>query len=145
MTNPERAAGDETPGHVWFEIVRRPTEEAFAAAFATDVVLDTSIANRRIVGPPAIWHFFQASRTMYDSIRFTHETSAGSRTCLEWEGKFQARDIAGTTLIAIDADGAIKSMQLFHRPYEQVIAYSAELARRLKGKIDPSIFAGIGT
>jgi hypothetical protein len=145
MTNPERVTSDETPGRVWLEIVRRPTEEAFAAAFATDVVLDTSIASRPIVGPPGIWHFFEASRTMYDTIRFTHETSMGSRTCLEWEGKFQARDIAGTTIIAFDANGAIKSIQLFHRPYEQVIAYSTELGRRLKGKIDPSIFPGTGT
>jgi hypothetical protein len=145
MTNPERVTSDESPGHVWLEIVRRPTEEAFAAAFATDVVLDTSIASRSIVGPAAIWHFFEASRTMYDTIRFTHETSMGSRTCLEWEGKFQATDIAGTTIMAFVANGAIKSIQLFHRPYEQVIAYSVELGRRLKGKIDPSIFPGAVT
>ena len=81
---------------------------------------------------------------MYDAIRFTHETSMGSRTCLEWEGKFQARDIAGTTIMAFDANGAIKSIQLF-RPYEQVIAYSTELGRRLKGRIDPSIFPGTVT
>jgi hypothetical protein len=80
-----------------------------------------------------------------DTIRFTHETSMGSRTCLEWEGKFQARDIAGTTIMAFDANGAIESIQLFHRPYEQVIAYSAELGRRLKGKIDPPIFSGAAT
>jgi hypothetical protein len=66
----------------------------------------------------------------------------GSRTCLEWEGKFQGNDIAGTTILAFDAHGAIKSIQLFHRPYQQVIAYSAELGHRLKGKIDPSIFGG---
>jgi hypothetical protein len=144
MTNPERVTSDESPGDVWLEIVRRPTEEAFAAAFATDVVLDTSIASQPIVGPTAIWHFFEASRTMYDAIRFTHETSMGSRTCLEWEGKFQVRDIAGTTIMAFDANGAIESIQLFHRPYEQVIAYSTELGRRLKGKIDPSIFPGTG-
>ena len=142
MTNPERVTSDETPGRVWLEIAKRPTEEAFAAAFATDVVLETSIASQWIVGPTAIWRFFEASRTMYDTIRFTHETSMGSRTCLEWEGKFQARDIAGTTIMAFDANGAIKSIQLFHRPYEQVIAYSTELGRRLKGKIDPSIFPG---
>ena len=145
MTNAERVTSDEAPGHVWLEIVRRPTKETFAAAFATDVVLDTSISSQAIVGPTAIWHFFEASRTMYDTIRFTHETSVGSRTCLEWDGKFQARDIAGTTVIAFDANGAIKNIQLFHRPYEQVIAYSTELGRRLKGKIDPSIFPGTVT
>jgi hypothetical protein len=139
-TNPGVASADP-PGHGWLEIVRRPTEQAFAAAFASDVVLDTSIASRSIVGPAGLWHFFEASRAMYDSIRFSHETSAGSRTCLEWDGKFEGRDIAGTTILAFDGTGAIESIQLFHRPYEQVIAYSAELGRRLQGKIDPSIFA----
>jgi hypothetical protein len=142
MTNPEGVMSDETPGRAWLEIVKRPTEATFAAAFAVDAILDTSIASQSIVGPTAIWQFFEASRTMYDSIRFTHETSMGFRTCLEWEGKFQARDIAGTTIMAFDGKGAIKSIQLFHRPYEQVIAYSAELGRRLEGKIDPSIFPG---
>lgn len=145
MTNPERVPGAQPPGQIWLEIVQRPTEEAFAAAFATDAVLDTSIASQPIVGPTGIWRFFEASRTMYDSIRFTHDTSAGSRTCLEWEGKFQGRDIAGTTILAFDANGAITSIQLFHRPYEQVIAYSAELGRRLRDKIDPSIFLGAAT
>jgi hypothetical protein len=38
------------------------------------------------------------------------------------------------------AAGAIESIPLFHRSYEQVTAYSAELARTLRGKLDPSIF-----
>jgi hypothetical protein len=128
------------PGHTWAEILKRPTQEAFGAAFAKSVVIDTSVATRSIVGPIDLRHFFDASRTMYDTINFTHETSSRSRTCLEWDGKFQGKDIAGTTILAFDANGAIESIQLYHRPYEQVIAYSAELGRRLKGKIDPSIF-----
>jgi len=139
-TSVARLTNANTPGQAWLEIVRRPSEQAFATAFASDVVVHTSIASGPIAGPADLWPFFEASRTMYDSIRFSHETSAGSRTCLEWEGKFQGSDIAGTTILAFDADGTIESIQLFHRPYQQVIAYSAELGRRLKGKIDPSIF-----
>ncbi len=65
---------------------------------------------------------------MYDAINFTHETNSASRTCLEWEGKFRGKDIAGTTVLAFDDNGLIESIRLYHRPYEQVIAYSAELA-----------------
>jgi hypothetical protein len=129
-----------TPGHAWTEILKRPTQEAFAAAFTKNVVIDTSVATRSIIGPLDLRAFFDASRTMYDAIHFTHETNSGSRTCLEWQGKFRGNDIAGTTILAFDATGVIESIQLYHRPYEQVIAYSAELGRRLKGKIDPSIF-----
>jgi hypothetical protein len=128
------------PGFAWTEILKRPTQEAFAAAFAKNIIIDTSIATRSIVGPVDLRSFFDASRTMYDAINFTHETRSGSRTCLEWQGKFQGNDIAGTTILAFDDNGAIESIQLYHRPYAQVIAYSAELGRRLKGKIDPSIF-----
>jgi hypothetical protein len=133
------------PGHAWSEILKRPTQEEFAAAFARNIVIDTSIAMGSIVGAVDLRSFFDASRTMYDAICFTHETHSGSRTCLEWEGKFQGKDIAGTTILAFDADGAIESIQLYHRPYAQVIAYAAELGGRLKGKIDPSMFPGTPT
>jgi hypothetical protein len=33
-----------------------------------------------------------------------------------------------------------ESIRLYHRPYEQVIAFSAELARRLAGKVDAQTF-----
>ena len=32
-----------TPGHSWLEILKRPTLEAFAAAFTKDVVLEASV------------------------------------------------------------------------------------------------------
>src|ERR1700733_7567099 len=94
------------PRQTWLEIVQRTTEQAFAAAFTTDVVLDTSIGNQSILGPADVRRFFDASRTMYDAIAFTHETRAASRTYLEWEGRFQGKDIAGTTILAFDAKGA---------------------------------------
>jgi hypothetical protein len=130
------------PGHFWLEILKRPTQEAFAAAFASNVTLDTSIASRTIIGPADLRHFFDASRTLFDAIGFSHETSSGSRTCLEWEGTFQGRTIAGATVFAFDDNGAIESIQLYQRPYAQVIAFAAEIGRRLKGKIDPSTFTG---
>ena len=38
------------PGTVWFEIIRRPTFEDFAAAFTETVVLDASVITREIAG-----------------------------------------------------------------------------------------------
>jgi hypothetical protein len=49
-----------SPGHDWFEIIKRPTQEAFAAAFTEDVVLDTSVASGPMIGAVAIRHFFEA-------------------------------------------------------------------------------------
>ncbi len=130
------------PGQGWFEIIRRPTPESFASAFTADVVLIASVTSAPIVGPDGVGHFFEATRAMYDSIGFVHETSAGSRTWLEWAGRFQGRDVAGLTVLCRDEHGLIDAIQLFHSPYEQVVAFSAELARRLEGKLVPSPFAG---
>jgi hypothetical protein len=134
--------GDQkvSPGQAWFEIIKRPTPEAFASAFTKDVVLDASITSAPIVGAVAIRAFFDATRAMYDQIAFVHETRSATRTCLEWEGRFEGREIAGTTILAHDEDGAIENIRLYHRPYQQVISFSVELASRLAGKVEPLTF-----
>jgi hypothetical protein len=129
------------PGHHWLEILKRSGQEAFATAFTKDVVLDASVASAPIVGAGAIRAFFDATRAIYDEIAFVHETRSGARTHLEWEGRFHGQEIAGATILVHNADGAIASIRLYHRPYEQVMAFSAELARRLAGKLDRKIFA----
>lgn len=48
--------------------------------------------------------------------------------CLEWQGKFQGQDVAGVTILCRNDQGLIDAIQLFHSPYEQVVAFSAELA-----------------
>lgn len=127
-------------GQAWLEIIKRSSQEAFAAAFTQDVVLDASVASSSIVGAAAIREFFDATRAMYDQIAFVHETRSGPRSYLEWQGQFGGRDIAGTTILARNAQGLIETIRLYHLPYEQVIAFSAELARRLEGKVDSQIF-----
>lgn len=129
-----------TPGQDWMAVLRRPALADFAAAFADTVVLDTSAGTAGIAGAEAIRHFFDATRGMYEAIAFVHETTAGTRTCLEWEGRFQGAPIAGTTILARDENGLIESIRLYHRPYAQVLAFSAELARRLRGVIAPGLF-----
>jgi len=119
------------PGQAWLEIVKRSSEESFAAAFAKDVVLDASVMAAPITGVAGVQRFFEATRAMYDQIVFTGETGEGARTCLEWEGTFQGRDIAGVTILTRDATDAITSVRLYHRPYDQVVAFSAALALRL--------------
>jgi hypothetical protein len=119
------------PGHAWLEIVKRSNEDSFTAAFAKDVVLDASVLTAPIIGVPGVRRFFEATRGMYDRIAFTGETGEGARTCLEWEGTFEGRNVAGVTTLTRDATDAITSIRLYHRPYDQVVAFSAELARRL--------------
>lgn len=90
-----------TPGQDWLAIIRRPTQAAFASAFTDDVILDTAVTNEPIRGTVALRNFFDATRAMYDTNSFVHEMNAGSRTCLEWEGRFQEHSNATGSLAEI--------------------------------------------
>ncbi|WP_295997004.1 hypothetical protein [Rugamonas sp.] len=120
------------PGSDWIAIIRRPTLDEFSAAFADAVVLEGSVVKQAVVGAAAILRFFDATRVMYDSIAFVHESNADSRTFLEWEGVYQGAPVAGTTVLTRDGRGKIVSIRLFHRPYAQVLAFSAGLDALLK-------------
>lgn len=126
---------DQLPGQAWMDIVRAPTFEQFAAAFAEQATLDSSAGRRAVAGAAQIRRFFDATRAMYDSIAFDHEITAGNRTVLEWSGQFQGAPIAGATILTRDDDGRISGIQLYHRPYQQVIAFSSGLAATLAGKV----------
>lgn len=125
-----------TPGEAWLEIIKRPSLEAFSEAFAPYVALEASVLDQPILCPRDLRAFFDATREMYDTIAFTNETMLGGRTYLEWEGRFQGRYVAGETLLIHDSAGLIESIRIYHRPYDQVLAFSAELRRRLSA--DPS-------
>jgi hypothetical protein len=64
---------------------------------------------------------------MYDHIVFVHEIRSSTRTCLEWDGVFQGKSISGATILVYDASGAIERIRLFHFPYKQLDAFSADL------------------
>ena len=77
---------------------------------------------------------------MYDRLAFTHETKDSSKICLEWEGKVFGEDVAGTTILTHNDAGLIESVQLYHRPLHILVRFSAELGRRLQGKLDSALF-----
>jgi hypothetical protein len=131
-----------TPGHSWLEILKRPTLEAFAAAFTKDVVLEASVLPRSITGAADVRSFLEATRAMYDTIAFKHEVTVESQTYLEWEGTFQGHSVAGMTVFTKDAAGLIESIRLYHRPYDMVVAFSGDLRGQLAGKMTVDPFLG---
>jgi hypothetical protein len=118
------------PGQSWVEIIIRPKLGDFAAAFTASPVLEASILPRAIVGSDPIRRIFMATRSMYDRIAFVGEARLGSMTMLEWQGSFNGHDIAGVTVLDRDTQGLIARIRLFHEPYDQVIAFAADLAAR---------------
>jgi hypothetical protein len=133
---------DLTPGLLWSEIIRRPTLEEFSAAFTVDVTFDASVLPRTIRGAPSIRTVFEATREMYDSIAFTREENSIPRTYLEWEGVFGGRLVVGATVLVKDAAGLIESVRLYHSPLFLVNDFSAELLRRLAGKMMADVLGG---
>ena len=132
VANDSRSAGQD-----WVEIIGRKSLDAFAAAFTVDAVLEASVLHGPVKGPGAIRRVFSATAAIYETIVFTHETTQGSKTYLEWEGKALGGTAAGVTVLTRNATGKIESIRLMHRPLPMVLAFSAELARRLEGRPDP--------
>jgi hypothetical protein len=127
-------------GSKWRAIVGKSGTSEFATAFTANPVLEASVLNRPVVGIDAIGEFFVATaHGMYDSLKFTTETTDGRKTYLEWEGSVFGKEVGGTTVLTRDATGLIESVRLYHRPLPIVLEFSKELARRLKGKIDPNL------
>jgi hypothetical protein len=131
----------QSPGADWQALVRKTGTTEFAAAFTPSPVLDTSVLCGPCEGVDAIAAFFAATTSgMYDALTFTSETVAGTKTYLEWEGKAFGKDVGGATILTHDDAGLIISIRLYHRPLQIVRLFSAELAMRLKGKLDASLF-----
>lgn len=59
---------------------------------------------------------------MYDSFAFVHEARDASRTYMEWEGRFHGNPVSGATILSYSENGLIREIQLYHRPYAQVLA-----------------------
>jgi hypothetical protein len=130
------------PGDKWRAIVRKNGSKEFGAAFVAEPVLYASVLNGPWVGVDAIAAFFAAtSAGMYESLAFTNETVDGLKTYLEWEGKAFGKDVGGTTVLTRNEADLIQSVRLYHRPLQVVVLFSEELAKRLQGKVDPSLLS----
>jgi len=128
------------PGQDWISIVRKNDTAEFGKAFAPNPTLDASVLNGPCVGVEAIAAFFAAtSGGMYEAIEFTHETTNGMKTYLEWQGKAFGKNVGGTTILTRNNEGQIENIQLYHSPLQVVVEFSRELAKRLQDKVDQAL------
>jgi hypothetical protein len=126
------------PGAAWHDIVSRSSLQAFSSAFTARPILEAAVIATPVIGAEPIFDFFRSTRTMYDHIAFVHETRGNRRSCLEWKGAFQGKDVSGATILAFDIDGLVERIRLFHYPNEQQQAFANELARRRALNTNPS-------
>ena len=130
---------DHAPGQDWTAVLRKNGTKEFATAFVAQPMLYASMLNAPCIGVERIAAFSAGTSAMYDTISFIHETTDSSKTCLEWGGKVFGEDVAGTTILTSNDAGLIESVQLYHRPLHIVVRFSAELRRRLQGKLDAAL------
>ena len=84
-----------------------------------------------------------AASSIYISLAFTRNAGHGDRHYLEWEATaFEDTVLRGVTILTKNDDGEIVHAAIHHRPLDGVRKSSAELGRRLQGKVDASHFYG---
>lgn len=117
-------------GRAWLALLGGEIS-VFERAFAPDATLTGSVLRAAVVGPAAIRIVFDAARTMYDAIAFVDEALTAQGAVLLWRGGYAGAPVAGATVIERNAAGLIRGVRLLHEPYDQIMAFSAELASRL--------------
>lgn len=132
------------PGEDWSAVIRKSGSAEFARAFTANPVLDASVLNGRCVGVDQIEAMFAAIRTMYETLAFTSEAVVGARTYLEWEARIFGQEVGGSTILTRGETGLIERVQVYHRPLQMAVRFSAELGRRVNGKVDPRLFDAPG-
>ena len=125
----------------WTEAFEKRSTEGFEAALEPDVVLNASSLIKPIIGRDLVKVCMQTASTMYEHVTFFAQAKSEGRTWLEWKVRtFSGLELAGVTVLEINAAGQITSIGIHHRPLEGLLKFSAELGRRVEGKIDGSHF-----
>ncbi|MGW6358995.1 nuclear transport factor 2 family protein [Streptomyces sp. NPDC055092] len=122
---------DQVEAQPWTKAFAAKDAEAFAAAFAEDVILEASALRRPVEGRENVKAVMGAASGIYEHLVFTHEITEGSRSCIEWEAKaFGGKELRGSTILTVDDEGRIARAVIQHRPLDNLLAFSNELGNR---------------
>lgn len=147
LANVEPAAGMPSTPDVpvapqgWTRAFGHKSADAFADAFAPNVVLEASVLAKPIVGVDQVKTVMTAASRIYEALSFTHEAHNDMRDYLEWEVQaFGGEQMRGITVLTKNAQGKIVHVAIHHRPLGGALKFSAELGRVLQGQVDASFF-----
>ena len=134
-----RGAGAAVAQQGWTRAFEAKSSSAFADAFAADIVLEATILTRPVAGVDQVKTVMGTASQIYESVVFTSEASNGLRHYLEWEAQaFGGMRLYGITILTKNEDGQIVRAAIHHRPLGAALRFSAELGRRLQGRLDAS-------
>jgi pimeloyl-ACP methyl ester carboxylesterase len=108
------------------------SREAFADAFAEDVVLEATTLPDPVEGRDNVAAVLATASSIYESLEFTSESHDGSTTFLQWRATaFGGMQIKGISVLERDAHGKVIAAAIHHRPLGVVLRFSAEIRDRL--------------
>jgi hypothetical protein len=125
---------------IWRRALSDTSGATFAEVVAPRVRLEGSIYAAPVDGRDQVWTCLRTAAGFTDTLTFIRESTAQDRSYLEWEQEGLAQRIAGITVLTFDESGLIVNVALHHRPLGAVLAYSAEMGRRLGNSVGPDVF-----
>ena len=99
-----------------------------------------SIFATPVDGREEVWTSLRTAGGITDTLSFTHELTEPGRSYFEWELDALAQRFDGVTVLTFDGSGLIVNVALHHRPLGGVLAFSAEMGRRLGNSLGPGVF-----
>ena len=137
----DRARSAAVDRQDWTRAFEQKSVTAFADAFAADIVLEASALAKPVIGAEQVTAVMAAASTIYEALAFTREATSGLRTYLEWEAQaFGGVKLSGITILTKNEQGKIVRAAIHHRPLGGLLKFSAELGRRVHGKVDAAHF-----
>ena len=126
---------------IWRRALADRSGATFAEVVAPHVRLEGSIYATPVDGRDKVWTCMRTAAGFTETLSFTLESTARDRSYLEWEQEGLAQRIAGVTVLTFDEAGLIVNVALHHRPLGAVLAYSAEMGRRLGNSVGVNVFS----
>jgi hypothetical protein len=125
---------------IWTAALRDESGATFREVAAPHVRLEGSIFATPIDGREKVWASLRTAGGITDRLSFTHESTTPDRTYLEWELEALDQRFKGVTVLTLDGSGRIDNVAIHHRPLGAVLAFSAEMGRRLGDSLGPDVF-----
>jgi hypothetical protein len=125
---------------VWREALSDESGAAFRGVVAEQVRLEGSVFAAPVDGREKVWQSLRTAGGITDTLNFTRESTASDRSYLEWELEALAQRFEGITVLSFDSSGLVENVAVHHRPLGAVLAFSAELGRRLGDSLGPGLF-----
>jgi hypothetical protein len=127
-------------GAVWAGALTDESGATFGEVVSPNVRLEGSIFATPIDGRENVWTSLRAAGGISDTLNFTHESTVSDRSYLEWELEALGQRFEGVTVLTLDGSGLIDNVAVHHRPLGAVLAFSAEMGRRLGDSVGAGVF-----